>query len=225
MSRRVRLLGWTRKKKSLVAGERDEEERAAWREAMAGVDASRLVFVDETAITIAMTRRYARAPRGKLPYGYVPRTYGRSITLIAPLSLAGIGAVMTLEGAAHAAAFEVYVRELFAPTLTEGQIVVIDNVTIHESAETRRLIEARSCELRFLPPYSSDFCPVDLAFAKIKEYLRGVGARTPDGLLAAVAEAVDTITPEDAAGYFRHCGYLPAAGTGSASQTKTGQGE
>jgi transposase len=83
-------------------------------------------------------------------------------------------------------------------------------VTIHQSDETRRLIQEHGCELRFLPPHSSDFCPVDLAFAKIKEYLRGVGARTGDDLVAAVAEAVDTITPDDAAGYFRHYGYLTA---------------
>jgi transposase len=135
------------------------------------------------------------------------------MTLIAALSLDGIGAVMTLEGAANAVAFEVYVRELLVPTLAQGQIVVVDNVTIHQSDETRRLIEEQGCERRFLPAYSSDFCPVDLAFAKIKEHLRGMGARTVDGLVAAVAEAVDTVTPKDAAGYFRHCGYqvLPEA--------------
>ena len=225
MGRRLRQLGWTRKKKVLVAAERDEEKRAAWWEAMAGVDIRRLVFVDESGITIAMTRRYARAPRGRSPYGYVPRTYGKSITLIAALALDGIGAVMTLEGAANAVAFEAYVRELLVPTLTKGCIVVIDNVTIHQSDETRRLIEQEGCELRFLPPHSSDFCPVDLAFAKIKEYLRAVGARTADDLVAAVAQAVDTVTPEDAAGYFRHCGYLPAPETSNASQTKTVQGE
>jgi transposase len=207
MSRGLLRLGMTRKKKMLFAGERDEEQRAAWRDGMAGIEAQQLVFVDETAITIAMTRRYGRAPKGQRATGSVPRTYGKSVTLIAALSLTGVGAVMTLEGAADATVFETYVRNILAPTLRQGQIVVADNVTIHKGLGAQQVIEERGCELRFLPPYSSDFCPVDLAFSKIKQHLRSAEARSQDALVDAVAEAVDAITIGDAQGYFRHCGY------------------
>lgn len=211
IARALDRLGMTRKKKMLYAGERDEEQTAAWRKTMLGVDATRLIFVDESAITIAMTRRYSRAPKGERATGYVPRTYGKSVTLIAALFMTGIGPVMTLEGAADAAAFETYVRHLLAPFLQAGQIVVMDNTTIHQSATTRRLIEEQGCELRFLPPYCSDLCPVDLAFSKVKERLRKAEARTHEALVVAAGEAVDSVTAADAAGYFRHCGYQVAA--------------
>ena len=173
------------------------------------LDPATLVFVDESGTHLAMTPRRARAPRGQRAYGAAPRNRGGNTTLIAALSRAGLGPAMTLPGAADRAAFVAYVRELLAPALVAGQTVVLDNLAVHKGAAIRRLIEARGCRLLFLPPYSPDFAPIEHAFGKIKEALRRAGARTRPALEAAIAAALDTITPQDAAAWFRHCGYHP----------------
>ena len=207
MSRALQRLGWPRKKKSLGASERDEAARAGWREAVAAVDPATLVFADESGTNLAMTRRYARAPRGARAHAAAPRNPGTNTTLIAALSLAGAGAAMTLPGAVDARAFAAYVREVLAPTLVPGQTVVLDNLSVHRDAAVRRAIEARGCRLLFLPAYSPDLSPIELAFAKLKEALRRAAARTQEALEAAIAAALETITAADARGWFRHCGY------------------
>jgi transposase len=158
-----------------------------------------------------MTPRYARAPRGERAVGAVPRNQGENLTLIAALTADGLGPAMTLPGAADAPAFVAYVREVLAPALVPGQVVVLDNLSVHKGAEVRRLVEACGCRLLFLPPYSPDFAPIELAFAKIKQALRRTAARTRASLEAAIAAALDTITTQDAANWFRHCGYTRPA--------------
>jgi len=196
-------------KKTLIAAERDEAKRAAWRADAAPLAPGDLVFLDETASHVAMTPRYGRAPRGQRVRGAVPRNHGHNTTLIAALTTAGIGAAMTLAGALDGPAFAAYVRAFLAPTLRPGQIVVLDNLAVHKDATARRLIEARGCRLLFLPAYSPDFSPIEHAFGKVKEALRRAEARTRDALEAAIAAALDTVTPQDAAAWFRHCGYPP----------------
>jgi len=117
---------------------------------------------------------------------------------------------MMLEGAAEGAAFEIYVEQILAPSLTAGQIVVMDNLSIHKGAKVRRAIEARGCQLLFLPSYSPDLSPIEEAFSKLKADLRRAGARTREALQEAVIEGLATITAQDARGWFRHSGYLPA---------------
>jgi len=165
------------------------------------------VFVDESGANPAMTPRRARAPRGQRASGAVPRNRGGNTTLIAALSLGGLGPAMTLPGAADRPAFVAYVRAVLAPALVPGQVVVLDNLAVHKGAAIRRLIEARGCRLRFLPPYSPDFAPIERAFRKRKAALRRAKARTRTALDAAIAAALATITAQDAAGWFRHCGY------------------
>jgi len=114
---------------------------------------------------------------------------------------------MVLAGALDGPAFVAYVRELLAPTLRPGQVVILDNLSVHKAATARRLIEARGCRLLFLPPYSPDYNPIEHAFAKLKEALRRAGARTRAALEAAIAAALDAITPQESANWFRHCGY------------------
>jgi transposase len=114
---------------------------------------------------------------------------------------------MTLPGAVDARAFAAYVREVLAPTLVPVQTVVLDNLSVHRDAAVRRAIEARGCRLLFLPAYSPDLSPIELAFAKLKEALRRAAARTQEALEAAIAAALETITAADARGWFRHCGY------------------
>jgi len=136
------------------------------------------VFLDESGTHVAMTPRYARAPRGERAYGRVPHNWGDNITLVATLTPTGPGPAMTLAGALDGPAFLVYVRELLAPALVPGQTVILDNLAVHKRAADRRLIEARGCRLLFLPPYSPDCNPIELAFAKLKTTLRRARATT-----------------------------------------------
>jgi transposase len=160
-----------------------------------------------------MTPLYAYAPRGQRAVGKVPRNYGASMTLMASLSLSGMGEAMVLDGAADAAAFEVYVEQLLAPSLHEGQVVILDNLSIHLGPRVKQLIEAKGCRLLFLPTYSPDFSPIEEAFSKVKSVLRRTGARTREALQEAIAQALDLITAQDARGWFLHCGYPPPVPT------------
>lgn len=171
------------------------------------VDPATLVFVDESGTNLAMTPRYGRAPRGERVVGTVPRNHGPNTTLVAALSLDGITAAMTLEGAADRAAFDVFVAEILAPTLTPGQLVIWDNLSVHKSAVAARLLAERGCRVLFLPPYSPDFAPIEHAFSKLKTALRRTGARTPEALDDAITAGLATITATDAQAWFAHCGY------------------
>lgn len=131
------------------------------------------------------------------------------MTLIASLSLQGMGEALMLDGAADAAAFEVYVEQLLAPSLRPGQIVILDNLSIHLGPKVKQAIEARGCRLLFLPAYSPDFSPIEEAFSKVKAFLRRQEARTRQALQEALAQVLDLITEADARGWFTHCGYPP----------------
>ncbi len=163
--------------------------------------------MDECSTNIALTRLYARAPRGERARGKVPRNWGKNITLICSLSAEGIGAAMSVEGATDGAAFETYVEHFLAPTLKTGQIVVMDNLQVHKSARAKELIEGAGAEVLLLPPYSPDFSPIEEAFSKVKGILRRIGARTREALLQATAQALDAVSHRDARGWFGHCGY------------------
>jgi transposase len=193
-------------KKTVVASERDEAERAAWREETAALAPEDLVFVDESSTNRAMAPRRARAPRGKRAVGSAPRNHGHNVTLLAALGPAGISAAMTVEGAADGAAFTAYVRQVLVPTLRPGQVVVLDNLSVHKGAPVRALVEAAGCRLLFLPAYSPDFNPIELAFAKLKERLRRAAARAYDALVEAIGEGLAAITGADARAFFAHCG-------------------
>ena len=132
------------------------------------------------------------------------------MTLIAALSLQGMTASMILDGAANGLAFEIYVEQVLVPSLTAGQIVVMDNLSIHKGVKVRNAIEAKGCQLLFLPSYSPDLSPIEEAFSKLKTALRRAGARTREALQEAICRALETITAHDALGWFTHCGYLPA---------------
>lgn len=160
-----------------------------------------------------MTPLYAYAPKGQRAIGSVPRNYGASMTLIASLSLDGMGEALMLDGAADGAAFDLYIEQLLAPSLRPGQIVILDNLSIHLGSRVKQAIEARGCRLLFLPAYSPDFSPIEEAFSKLKSILRRAGARTREALQEAIATALDLITATDAHGWFTHCGYLPSSST------------
>ena len=194
-------------KKSLIATERDEAARTAWQDAVAVLAAGELVFVDETSTHTALTRRRARAPRGQRAIGQVPRNPGDNITLLAALTPDGIGPALSLTGGVTGAAFAAYAARLLAPSLRPGQVVILDNLSAHKSENARTAIEATGARLLFLPAYSPDFNPIELAFAKIKEHLRAAAARTADDLLTATAAAIDAVSSADARGFYKHCGF------------------
>lgn len=195
-------------KKSRRASERDEEQRAAWRTRTRGIDPRRFVWVDETGSHLGMTRAYSRAPRGRRALSTVPRKRGANRTLIAALTLAGPGPGLLLDQGIDRATFDGYVVHRLAPTLRPDQIVVVDNLRAHDSARARAAIEARGATLWYLPPYSPDLTPIEEAFSKVKAFLRGAEPRTLEAHSAAIWAALRTITPQDAAGWFAHSGYL-----------------
>jgi transposase len=194
-------------KKSKVAQERDEGLRALWGWLVSRFDVRRLVFVDESGMHTSMDRLRSRAPKGERAYGNVPRNRGKNTTLIASMSLHGMGEAMCIRGATDSGIFEAYVERFLAPTLSEGQVVVLDNLGAHRTRRVRELIEAKGAELVFLPAYSPDLNPIEEAFSKIKNVLRKLAARTHEALLEAMEEALSAVTPQDAAGWFDHCGY------------------
>jgi transposase len=212
MSRVIRQVSWTRKKKTIGATERDEEARAAWREQRKELDAMKLVVIDECGAHIGLTPLYAWAPSGKRAYGKAPRNRGKNLTVIAALTWGGMGESMLIEGSANAVAFEQYIEKILAPWLTEGQIVLMDNLAAHKSAKVEELIQARGCQLLFLPSYSPDFSPIEETFSKLKTFLRRAGARTREALQEAIVQALRTVTAQDAQGWFQHGGYFPQVG-------------
>lgn len=195
------------KKKTLAATERSESARREWRIALADLDPSRFVFLDESSTNVRLTPTYARAPKGQRAHGTAPRNYGQNTTLVAALSPTGLQAPMTLLGALDSDAFAVYVREFLQPTLAPGTVVILDNLSVHHRTDIRALFDAADCQLIFLPPYSPDFNPIELVFSKLKTRLRRLAARTQAALEDAIAEALTTISAQDAAHCFRHCGY------------------
>ena len=166
-----------------------------------------LKFIDESGTNIAMTRLYGRAPRGERVIGSVPQNYGQNITMLAALSSTGVEAVMTVEGATDGDVFRTYVGEVLAPTLSESDIVVLDNLGAHKVEGVRQLIEARGARLIYLPPYSPDMNPIERCWSKIKTALRGAKARTREALEEAIRQALLTVTESDARAWFKHCGY------------------
>ena len=158
-----------------------------------------------------MTRLYGWAPHDRRATGKVPRNHGKNTTLVAALTPDGLQEPWLIEGAMNTETFAWYIAEQLGPTLRPGQIVVLDNLSVHKAARIRHALEARGCTLLFLPPYSPDCTPIEQAFSKIKAILRGLGARTKEALQEAVRLAIEAITPHDAAAWFAHAGYaLPA---------------
>jgi transposase len=166
------------------------------------------VVIDECGSNLNLTRRYARAPRGQRAYGYVPRNTPPNTTLIASLTVDGIGPSLIVPGATDRWAFETYVEQILAPALRPGQIVVLDNLSVHHGSRIAELITARQCELWFLPSYSPDYSPIEPAFAKLKAAWRKAAARTPAALEDTIATSLPTITAADARAFFTDCGYV-----------------
>lgn len=195
------------KKKTLSASERDAPRRSTWSKLAALVDPSAWVWLDETGSNLGYTPTHAYAPRGQRAYASAPRNQGENKTILAALSLDGIGPTLRFDGPMTTGRFVGYIRHRLAPTLRPGQIVVADNLRAHHSEQARTAIEARGAHFWHLPPYSCDFNPIEEAFSKLKAALRRARARTDEALRSATWTALASITPTDCAGWFSHSGY------------------
>jgi transposase len=200
------------KKRSVGASERDEFLRAAWRVMVAGeIRTERLVFVDECSTNTSLAPLYAWSPKGERALCSVPRNWGANITLVASMSMGGMGRCLAVEGPTTREVFETYLERVLVPSLRPGQVVVMDNLSSHKGGRVKGLIEERGCELLYLPPYSPDLNPIEEAFAKIKALLRKAGARTREALIEAMGRALEAVTVKDAHGFFEHRGYRATA--------------
>lgn len=174
---------------------------------MTGTAPERLVFVDETHLTLSMTPLQGRAPRGERVIGRVPRRRWESVTFLAALGPTGYISGVAIPGAVDGDAFATYVREGLVPALQTGQTVIWDNLNVHKNAGARRAIEAAGCQVVFLPRYSPDFNPIEPSFAKLKTHVRRAEPRTWDALIDALDHGMRAVTEQDVAGFFAHTGY------------------
>ncbi len=183
------------------------EAREAWFEAQLELEPARLIFLDECGTNTKMARTHGRSKRGERCRASIPHGHWKTTTLIAGLCTEGIIAPMVLDGAMDGEMFEAYIKTLLVPCLTPGDIVILDNLPAHKVAGARQAIEAVDAMLVFLPPYSPDFNPIEKAINQIKSFLKKTAARTKQELDAAIAAAVDIVTPQNAQNYFTACGY------------------
>lgn len=198
-------------KKVLKASEQDRPDvalkRAWWLVQQAGLDPEKLVFIDETWAKTNMLRPRGRALRGTRLVAKVPHGHWSTTTFIAALRARGLTAPLVVDGAINGALFLQYVRQVLAPTLEVGDVVVMDNLSSHKRSGVREAIEHVGAKLLYLPPYSPDFNPIELAFSKFKRLLRTARQRTVEGLWKRCGQLLDAFTSQECRNYIRHCGY------------------
>jgi transposase len=186
-----------------VAAARDEWRR----ETAPALDPHSVVFVDETAANTSMDRRHGYAPRGQPVVGTVPHGHYKSLTFTAALRADGLTAAQVLDGPMTGPRFRDYVTRVLVPTLRPGDTVVLDNLPCHKAAAIRAAVAAAGCRLVYLPPYSPDLNPIELAFARLKRLLRSDGHRAVPALLTFLGSVSRTFRPAECVAYIRHCGY------------------
>jgi transposase len=184
-------------------------QRRAWFEARPDLDPDRRVFIDETWTSTAMARTHGRWPRGERLRMGVPFGHRKTTTFVAGLRLSGIVAPMVPDGPVNRRAFEAYAEQILVPELKPGDIAIMDNLSSHTSPAVRAAIQAAGAELRFLPPCSPDFNPIEKAFAKLKALLRKAAERNVDGLWRTIGILIDLFTPTECANFFPAAGYEP----------------
>jgi transposase len=165
------------------------------------------VFLDECGVTTDLLRRYGRGPRGLRVTDHTPCSHWEAHTVIAALRLTGLGAPGVFDGPIDSPSFLAYVEQVLVPTLRPGDVVVLDNLAVHKQPDVRTAIAQAGASIQFLPPYSPDFNPIELAFAKLKAFLRAARPRSYEQVCTLIAIAVDLFTPDECANYVRHCGY------------------
>ena len=181
--------------------------RRQWRATLPAHDARQYIFVDESGVTTDLLRRYARSPRGTRIGDHTPCSHWQTHTVLAALRSTELTAPAVFDGPIDSATFRAYVEQVLVPTLRPGDVVVLDNLAAHKQPEVRVAIEHAGAFLRFLPPYSPDFNPIELAFAKLKAFCRAARPRTFEHVCELMATALALFMPDECANYVRHCGY------------------
>lgn len=181
--------------------------RRAWHAAMPTEDVGRFVFLDESGVTTDLIRRYGRSPRGHRLIDHAPFGRWQTHTILAALRVDGLTAPAVFDGPLDHATFLAYVEQVLVPTLRPDDIVVLDNLVIHKHPGARAAIEHVGAQVRFLPPYSPDFNPIELAFAKLKAFFRAARPRSFDQVCQLFATALGLFTADECAAYAQHCGY------------------
>lgn len=184
-----------------------QQKRQEFQAAQQFLDPSRLVFLDEAAATTNMTRRYGRGPVGERVVEAVPAGHYKRTTFISALRTTGLNAAMSLDGSMTGDMFVAYVEQVLVPELRVGDVVILDNLAAHKRVEARELIERAGCALIFLPAYSPDLNPIEMAISKLKALLRKAKKRTIDHLQAFLFSTLDAFTPEECGNFIAHCGY------------------
>jgi transposase len=199
------------KKKSLHASQRDtpkvKRKRTRFRKKVAQLPVEHFKFLDESSVNIDLTRRYGRAAPGQRVVDSVPQPSGPQTTTLAVIGWTGITAPLVLSGSVNGSVFYGYIEQCVAPTLQPGDILFMDNLSAHKVAGLEDLICSRGAHLIYLPPYSPDFNPIELAWSKVKTILRRLKARTLPDLIEALKKALLALTPDDIQAWFSHCGY------------------
>jgi transposase len=190
------------------------QARANWQTdetaGIGGIAPDRLVFIDESAVLTNMARRYGRSPRGQRASAKVPFGHWKRLSVLSALGLEGVLATMSVEAATDGDTFAAYLEPVLLPVLRERKpeaVLVMDNLRPHKTPEVQAVLDGSGFPYRYLPSYSPDLSPIEPAWAKMKSYLRRVAARTVEALQQALAPALDSVTAQDAAAFFRHCGY------------------
>lgn len=173
----------------------------------ARVDHQRLLFIDESGAKTNMTRLYGRGPRGQRVCDSVPCGRWETTTMIAAVGRNGPQAPWVIDGPMDGAAFATWAELVLAPTLKHGDIVVMDNLSVHKNADARAAIEAAGAEIWDLPPYSPDLNPIEKMWSKVKAFLRKAKARTPEALYQAIGQAMENVSNQDIVNWFTSCGY------------------
>jgi transposase len=199
------------KKKTRHAAEQDRPDvkaaRATWFEQFADVTLDQLVFLDEFGATTNMTRAYARGPRGKRVVCKTPHGHWKILGTIAAMTVGGMLACGTFDGATDTETFLLFLKAGLIPRLRPGQIVVMDNLWPHKNPKVDQLITSVGARVMYLPPYSPDYNPIEMAINKVKSLLRKLGKRTVSDLLEAIGPATQAINVQDATNFIKHCGY------------------
>ena len=182
-------------------------DRRRWRVWQRYMDPARFVFLDETGASTSMVRRYGWAPRGERLVGAAPHGHWKATTFVAGLRASGVVAPFVLDGPMTGAAFRAYVERVLAPSLSPGDVVVMDNLAAHKVAGVREAVRAAGATVLHLPPYSPDLNPIEQLFAKLKALLRKAAARTKDALWDAIGEALGACPEAECRNYLAHCGY------------------
>jgi transposase len=182
-------------------------QRRQWRDWLPLHDATQYVFVDECGVTTDLLRRYGRSPRGVRLHDHTPCSHWQTQTVIAALRPDELTAPAVFDGPIDNESFRAYVEQVLAPTLRFGDVVILDNLAVHKQPDVRTAIERAGAHLRFLPPYSPDFNPIEQVFAKLKAFLRAVRPRNFDQVAELVAIALTFFMATECRNYVRHCGY------------------